>query len=189
MIEGDELISIKRLSSETNDEEDGEGSGNAVFPEEADILLGTSRGWIIRFPVSQLRTLGRTARGVRGVTLHDDKDKVIGLSIVTNEKTNLLFVTENGYGKRTKLGEFRPQNRAGKGLMAFKPDKRNGAMVSFIPVKEKDELITISEQGLVIRAKIAQIPIQKRYALGVTIIRLLPKDKVVNVAIVAKEQK
>jgi DNA gyrase subunit A len=144
---------------------------------------------LIRFPVDQLRPLGRTARGVRGIVLQDEEDRVIGMSVVTGENVNLLFITENGYGKRTKLAEFRPQNRAGKGIMAFKPNKRNGDMVSFIPVQKREELIAISARGLVIRARVSQVPIQKRYAAGVTIIRLSPEDKVVNVAVVPREQK
>ncbi|RJX23519.1 MAG: DNA gyrase subunit A [Dethiobacter sp.] len=180
---GDELISVKRLSNEEN----GNENENTAVPEAADILLATSGGLLIRFPVAQLRTLGRTARGVKGISLQDKDDRVIGLNIVTGENIDLLFVSENGYGKRTKLEEFRPQNRGGKGVMAFKPNKRKGSMVSFIPVLKKEELITITARGLIIRAKISQVPIQRRYAGGVTLIRLTPEDKVVNVAAVAKE--
>ncbi|HAA34901.1 MAG TPA: DNA gyrase subunit A, partial [Firmicutes bacterium] len=169
------------IESENNAE-----NAKGVFDEAADVLLATSGGLLIRFPVSQLRTLGRTARGVKGITLLED-EKVIGMSVVTGDNAVLLFVTENGFGKRTRLSEFRSQNRGGRGVLAFKPSKRSGAMVSFMPVQKKEELIAITARGLIIRAKVSQIPIQKRYAGGVTLMRLTPEDKVVNVAVVARE--
>lgn len=194
LTEGDELISVKRLGYEENPNDTANGNGNghengrenAVFPENADILLATSKGLLIRFPVSQLRTMGRSARGVKGITLQAD-DRVIGMNIAT-ENVDLLFVTENGYGKRTKLEEFRSQNRGGKGILAFKPNKRSGALVAFIPVQKKEELMAITARGLIIREKISQVPVQGRYAGGVTLMRLSAEDKVVNVAAVAKEQ-
>ncbi len=186
---GDELISVKRLIVDKDtgiESENNAENAKGVFDEAADVLLATSGGLLIRFPVSQLRTLGRTARGVKGITLLED-EKVIGMSVVTGDNAVLLFVTENGFGKRTRLSEFRSQNRGGRGVLAFKPSKRSGAMVSFMPVQKKEELIAITARGLIIRAKVSQIPIQKRYAGGVTLMRLTPEDKVVNVAVVARE--
>jgi DNA gyrase subunit A len=188
---GDELASVKRLSNDADkdtgiESENSTENAKATFDETADVLLATSGGLLIRFPVAQLRTLGRTARGVKGITLLKD-EKVIGMSVVTGDNAVLLFVTENGFGKRTRLSEFRSQNRGGRGVLAFKPSKRSGAMVSFMPVQKKEELIAITARGLIIRAKVSQVPIQKRYAGGVTLMRLAPEDKVVNVAVVARE--
>lgn len=133
-----------------------------------------------------MRSLGRTARGVKGIALDED-DKVVGMNIVTREKVNLLFVTEKGYAKRTKLSNFRLQNRGGKGVIAVKSGKHWGSLVNFIPVLKKEELITITARGQIIRAKISEVPVQGRYAGGVTMIRLAPDDKVVNIALVTGE--
>jgi len=192
LAEGDELISVRSLGyEETPQNGDGEkeaeekkGVNDESF-ENADVLLSTSSGFLIRFPVKQLRTMGKAARGVKGISLQE-KDRVIGMNIV-KENIDLLFVTENGFGKRTKLEEFRSQNRGGKGIIAFKLSRRSGALIAFIPVKKKEELMAITARGLIIREKISQIPVQGRYAGGVTLMRLTEDDKVVNVTAVAKE--
>ncbi len=184
LVPGDELISVKRLRSDLEDEDAAENREDIAG--DYHILLATAKGLLIRFPSEQLRSLGRTARGVKGISLAKG-DKVVGMNIVTAGKLNLLFVTEKGYAKRTKLSNFRLQNRGGKGVMAIKSGKHWGSLVNFIPALKKEELITISARGQVIRAKIAEVPIQGRYAGGVTMIRLSPDDKVVNIALVTGE--
>lgn len=184
LAEGDELISVKRLRCDV--EENGDNDNDFGIAGDYHILLATSKGLLIRFPSDQLRSLGRTARGVKGIALDED-DKVVGMNIVTREKVNLLFVTEKGYAKRTKLSNFRLQNRGGKGVIAVKSGKHWGSLVNFIPVLKKEELITITARGQIIRAKISEVPVQGRYAGGVTMIRLAPDDKVVNIALVTGE--
>lgn len=185
LLAGDELISVRQLRN-------GEFSlENAELPapsaEEPDVLLATAQGLLIRFPAEQLRPLGRTARGVKGISLSPG-DTVIGMNLFSpEEKSSLLFVTENGYAKRTELEKFRPQKRGGKGLLAFKYRKREGFLVSFLSVQKKEEIMAITARGLIMRAKISQVPFQGRYARGVTLIRLMPEDKVVKIAAVTKE--
>ena len=184
LVKGDELISVKRLCSDDQDNDNADS--NDGITGDYHILLATSKGLLIRFPSEQLRSLGRTARGVKGITL-EEGDKVVGMNIVAGKKVNLLFVTEKGYAKRTKLSNFRLQNRGGKGIIAIKTGKHWGSLVNFIPVLKKEELITITARGQIIRAKISEVPVQGRYAGGVTMIRLAPDDKVVNIALVTGE--
>ena len=186
LLPGDELISVRQLrNGEPGLENDDVPPMESL--EEPDVLLATAQGLLIRFSAEQLRPLGRTARGVKGITLSAD-DKVIGMNLISpEEKSGLLFVTENGYAKRVELEKFRPQNRGGKGLLAFKYQAREGLLVSFISVQKKEEIIAITARGLIMRAQIAQVPYQGRYARGVTLIRLQAEDKVVKIAAVAKE--
>lgn len=173
---GDELISVQQLS------------GNAELSDalgERDVLLAASNGLLIRFPAEQLRPMGRTARGVKGISLSPGEN-VVAMSL-TGEEKELLFVTEKGYGKRTRLEEFRGQKRGGKGIVAVKTDEKGGRLVSFSPVKKKDDFIIITARGLVIREKASQVSLQGRYARGVTLIRLSPEDKVVNLAIINRD--
>ncbi|MGI6307656.1 MAG: DNA gyrase subunit A [Dethiobacteria bacterium] len=185
LMEGDELISVRQLRNGEAVPESEDLPGPTE--EEPDVCIATAHGLMIRFSAEQLRTLGRTARGVKGITLSPG-DTVIGMNIVSpGEKSGFLFVTENGYAKRTKLEKFRPQNRGGKGLLAFKYRKREGFLVSFLTVQKKEEIMAITARGLIMRAKISQVPFQGRYARGVTLIRLLPEDKVVKIAAVTKD--
>ncbi len=175
LVEGDELISVKSVGSEENDR-----------TEEPSVMLVTRQGWMIRFSVSQLRFLGRTARGVRGISLYPE-DRVVGMVLASGQRKDLLLVSEKGYGKRTRLREFRAQNRGGKGLMAYRHNEDTGELAGFCLVEQRDEFIIITAQGLVIRETAAQVPVQGRYARGVKLIRLSPDDKAVNIAAVTGE--
>jgi len=181
----DELISVKHIKappvSLDNDDTPEVNTG-----EHVDILLVTAYGLLIRFSEEQLRPLGRTARGVRGIYLSDG-DCVVGMSLVSDDNVKLLFVTEKGYGKRTKLEEFRSQNRGGKGIIAIKTGETAGLLCGVFPVQKKEEFIIITARGNIIREKIFQVPIQGRYARGVTLIRLSPEDKVGNIAVLSRE--
>ncbi len=176
--EGDELISVRHVSGEID-----------PTKEESDVMLATSSGFLIRFPVNQLRTLGRTARGVKGITLGPGED-VVAMNLMNPEREkshDLLFVTEKGYGKRTKAAEFRLQNRGGKGIKALKLDERAGRLVSVFPVQSNEEFLIITARGQVIREKVNQVSQMGRYARGVTLIRLSPDDEVVNLAVIKKD--
>jgi DNA gyrase subunit A len=191
LLDGDELITVRQLRNGEADAEqdlaDPQHEKSGKSEEEPDICIATAQGLLIRFSAAQLRTLGRTARGVKGINLSPG-DTVIGMNIVSPaEKSGFLFVTENGYAKRTEVEKFRAQNRGGKGLLAFKYKKREGLLVSFLTVHKKEEIMAITARGLIMRAKISQVPFQGRYARGVTLIRLAPEDKVVKIAAVTKE--
>jgi DNA gyrase subunit A len=171
----DKLISVKHMSPENSQ------------AGEAFVLLATAGGLLIRFPAGQLRPLGRTARGVKGISLATG-DHVVAMNLIYGETEKLLFVTEEGYGKRTLTGDFRPQNRAGKGLKTLKSDERTGNLISFEPVKEEDEFVIITARGVIIRGKVSQVSTLGRYALGVKMIRLDSGDKAVNTAIISSEE-
>ncbi len=174
---GDELISVKQLHRDSN---------SIAEEEDQDVLMLSSQGFLIRFPVTQVRQMGRSAMGVRGIKLAEN-DWAVALNLVSKNDEELLFVTENGYGKRTKVEEFKRQSRGGRGIIALKPSPRSGPLVSFHPVKGKKEFIIVTARGLIIREKISQVSRQGRYAKGVTLIKLSPDDKVVNLAVMADD--
>jgi len=163
--DGDELMAVRRTRGDQH------------------ITLVTNRGMAIRFPETDVRPMGRTARGVIGVRL-DPEDRVIAMAVLEpeDEQGELLLVTENGYGKRTPLEDFRPQGRGGKGLKAVNLTARTGPVVGARKVRPEDELMIISAEGIIIRVEVRGISRQSRYAQGVLIMRLDTGDRVVSVA-------
>ena len=146
--------------------------GTVITDGDNDILLSSYSGKLIRFHESKVRPMGRTARGVKGITLKEDM-KVISLMIGDSSKT-ILCLSENGYGKRTKLEDFPSYNRGGQGVIALKTSERNGQMVSAVAVDEEDGIMLISDKGTLIRTAISQIPTLGRNTQGVKVIK--PKD-------------
>jgi len=146
--------------------------GTVITNGDNDILLSSYSGKLIRFHESKVRPMGRTARGVKGITLKDGM-KVISLMIGDPSKT-ILCLSENGFGKRTKLEDFPSYNRGGQGVIALKTSERNGNMVSAVSVDEVDGIMLISDKGTVIRTAISQIPTLGRNTQGVKVIT--PKD-------------
>ena len=139
--------------------------GTVITNGENDILLSSYSGKLIRFHESKVRPMGRTARGVKGIKLKDDM-KVISLMIGDPSKT-ILCLSENGFGKRTKLEDFPSYNRGGQGVIALKTSDRNGNMVSAVSVDENDGIMLISDKGTLIRTAISQIPTLGRNTQGV----------------------
>ena len=131
------------------------------------ILIATRRGMAIRFPEKDVRAMGRTARGVIGIRLTDDDD-VIGTSIAGDDMT-VLSVTENGFGKRTKVGEYRLQHRGGQGIINIKTTARNGNVVGMLTVDDRDEIVVVSTDGIVIRMAVRDIRTIGRNTQGVKI--------------------
>ena len=150
----------------------------------SDIVLGTKEGLAIRFPENKVRSMGRTAYGVRGVSLRG-KDQVIGMVVIKRE-ASLLVVTENGYGKRSPISDYRVTNRGGKGVINVKTTDRNGKVVAIKEVLEDDELMIITEKGIIIRQPIKQIKEIGRNTQGVRLINLDEGDKVMDVARLVK---
>ncbi len=145
-----------------------------------EIILATKKGKAVRFAEKEVRNMGRTAAGVKGVKLASD-DQVIGMVTVMRGAT-LLVVSENGYGKRSNVPDYRITRRGGKGVIAVKTTEKIGKLVSIRCVYETEDLMIITSNGLIIRLPIKTIPIIGRNTQGVRLIRLNPGDKVADVA-------
>ncbi len=154
---------------------------------EQEILLATKLGKAIRFPEEMVRDVGRSACGVKGISL-GKKDEVIGMEVVKPDAT-LLTVAENGFGKRTLFSQYRSQGRGGKGVINIKTTKRNGEVVSVRTVVDDDDLMMITQEGMIVRCSIKDIRTIGRSTQGVKLISLGEKDKVVSVArLAAKDE-
>jgi DNA gyrase subunit A len=131
--------------------------------------------------------MGRSARGVKGIAL-EKRDQVVSMDIIRDEAVAILAVTENGFGKRTRVSEYRRQSRAGKGVINIKTTRRNGKVVSARHVKEDSEVIIITEGGKIIRLQAARIrQTLSRSAQGVKLIELDGGDKVADLTLVPRE--
>ena len=140
---------------------------------QREILLGTKQGITIRFKEEDVRAMGRTAHGVRGITL-EPGDEVIGMETITPDSTTaILTVTEGGYGERTPVNEYRVEGRGGKGIISVKTTERNGPAVGFLQVRDEDEIMLMAAQGKVLRCKVDDIREIGRNTQGV---RLLDMD-------------
>jgi len=152
-----------------------------------DIILATKGGQAIRFPETKVRDMGRAAYGVRGVALQKG-DEVIGMVVAKREAT-LLSVTENGYGKRSSISDYRVTNRGGKWIINIRATERNGTVIAIKEVLDPDELMLITQKGIVVRISIKSITIIGRATQGVKLINLDKGDKLVDVARVVSEEK
>ncbi len=150
-----------------------------------DIILVTKNGMAIRFNEADARPLGRVSQGVRGIKLSED-DEVIGMGAFI-ENTTLLVVTENGFGKRTKLSEYKVQNRGGKGILTYRVTEKTGKLVGTKLVCEDDDVMLISSDGTIIRIKAKDISLLGRATQGVTLMRMDPGTHLVGVARIEKE--
>lgn len=151
-----------------------------------EILLATREGKAIRFPESQVRDMGRSAKGVKGIRL-SKKDEVIAMEIVNPEAT-VLTVTSLGFGKRTQFKEYRTQSRGGKGIINIRVTKKNGEAVGLKTVFDKDEIMLITERGVIVRCPVKDIRTTGRASQGVRVIKLDAKDKIASVASVIVEE-
>lgn len=176
--EGDELLEAKLTNGESQ------------------IILAVKSGKLVRFEETKTRPMGRTASGVRGITLKDDTDEVIGMVTVDKENINdsqILVVTENGYGKRTKLvdedGEdvYRITNRGGKGVKTLNITEKTGNLISINAVTDADDLMIINKSGLTIRMAIEDLRVMGRATQGVKLINLKGKDSIAAVTKVMKD--
>jgi DNA gyrase subunit A len=166
--EEDELISVK-LTDGTKE-----------------IIIGTKNGMLIRFPEEDVRSMGRTATGVKGITLRNG-DEVVGMEVL-EENTEVLIVTKNGYGKRTPAMEYRVQSRGGKGIRTCNITEKNGSVVSMRVVTGEEDLMLITTGGVLIRLDVSEISSMGRNTQGVRLIRL-DENKNEFVATVAKVEK
>ncbi|TAK59714.1 MAG: DNA gyrase subunit A [Bacteroidetes bacterium] len=154
---------------------------------KSDIVIGTSEGIAIRFHESEARSMGRTAGGVRAIKL-DKKDRVVGAVAVRRQTTTILVVSENGFGKRSDLADYRVSHRGGKGVYTLKVTDKTGNMISIKEVLDNDDIVVVTSQGIIIRQPAKTIRVAGRNTQGVRLIRLDEKDSVTAVAAVPSEE-
>jgi len=168
--EGDELLEAKLTTGSSQ------------------VILGLKSGKAIRFEESKTRPMGRNASGVRGVTLADEKDEVIGMVAVNNLEENILVVSEKGYGKRSELEDYRITNRGGKGVKTLTITEKTGNLVAIKSVTDADDLMIINRSGVAIRISIEDLRVMGRATQGVKVINLRADDEIAAVAKVIKEE-
>jgi len=153
----------------------------------SEVMLAVRSGKAIRFNESIVRPIGRTASGVRGIKLGSDKDEVIGMICVQDENENILVVSENGYGKRSEIDDYRVTNRGGKGVKTINITEKTGDLIAIKNVSDENDLMIITQKGLTIRLAISSISVLGRATQGVRVINLKDDDRIASVARVTIE--
>lgn len=159
-----------------------------ISDAEDQLFISTKKGYAIRMATGEIRSLKRNTTGVRGITLREDDNVVSALLIKNTEEENILTVTENGYGKRTRINEYPLQGRAGKGVINLKCNEKTGNIVEVKPVRPEEELMAITSLGVVLRTPVETVSIYGRTAMGVKIIRTSENEKLVAIAKVKNEK-
>ena len=155
---------------------------------ESQVMLALKSGKAIRFEEAKTRPMGRGASGVRGITLAHDTDEVIGMISVDDMESNILVVSENGYGKRSSLDDYRITNRGGKGVKTISITEKTGSLVSIKNVTDEDDLMIINKSGIAIRMAVEDLRVMGRATQGVKLINLKGSDSIAAVAKVMKEE-
>ena len=168
--EGDELLEAKLTTGESQ------------------VMLALKSGKAIRFEEAKTRPMGRGASGVRGITLSHDEDAVIGMISVNDMESNILVVSENGYGKRSNLEDYRITNRGGKGVKTISITDKTGHLVSIKNVTDEDDLMIINKSGIAIRMSVEDLRVMGRATQGVKLINLKGSDSIAAVAKVMKDE-
>ncbi|MEI6125024.1 MAG: DNA gyrase subunit A [Pseudomonadota bacterium] len=159
--------------------------GANITDGSREIFLGTKKGMAIRFPEDDVRSMGRTAQGVRGITL-DKEDEVVAMEVLRGDST-LLTITERGGGKRSNIAEYRRQSRGGKGIITIKTDARNGNVVGMKQVIEEDNIMIITSSGKIIRIDVKNISVIGRNTKGVRLISVDENERVVGITRIAED--
>lgn len=168
--EGDELLSARLTTGDSQ------------------VMLALRSGKAIRFEESKTRPMGRNASGVRGITLANDNDEVVGMVAVNDMETNILVVSENGYGKRSSLDDYRITNRGGKGVKTISITEKTGKLVSILNVSDEDDLMIINRSGIAIRIAVKDLRVMGRATQGVRLINLRETDAIAAVAKVMPDE-
>jgi DNA gyrase subunit A len=148
----------------------------------SEIVMALKSGRAIRFNESTVRPMGRTATGVRGITLEDEHDEVVGMISIDNPETTVLVVSEKGYGKRTDIDDYRVTNRGGKGVKTLNVTEKTGKLVAIKGVTDKEDLMIINKSGIIIRIAISELRTMGRATQGVRLITLKENDEIASVA-------
>lgn len=168
--EGDELLEA-RLTNGTDE-----------------VIMALKSGRAIRFNESTVRPMGRNASGVRGITLASESDEVIGMICVSDPQTNILVVSEKGYGKRSDLDDYRITNRGGKGVKTLNITEKTGNLIAIKDVTDSDDLMIINKSGIAIRMAVASLRVMGRATQGVRLINLRDEDEIAAVAKISQEE-
>ena len=155
---------------------------------ESQVLIAVRSGKILRFEEGKTRPMGRTASGVRGITLGHDKDEVVGMVSVNDMESEILVVSEKGYGKRSSLEDYRITNRGGKGVKTLNVTDKTGELVSIKNVTDADDLMIINKSGLTIRMHVEDLRVMGRATQGVRLINIKGNDSIAAVARVMREE-
>ncbi|WP_116788232.1 DNA gyrase subunit A [Flavobacterium psychrotrophum] len=155
---------------------------------ESQVLIAVKSGKLVRFEEGKTRPMGRSASGVRGITLADDKDEVIGMVSVNDMNSEILVVSEKGYGKRSSLEDYRITNRGGKGVKTLGITDKTGALVSINSVTDADDLMIINKSGLTIRMAVSDLRVMGRATQGVRLINIKGNDSIAAVTKVMREE-
>jgi DNA gyrase subunit A len=148
----------------------------------SEIVMALKSGRAIRFNESTVRPMGRTATGVRGITLDDESDEVVGMISIDNPETTVLVVSEKGYGKRTDIDDYRVTNRGGKGVKTLNVTDKTGKLVAIKGVTDKEDLMIINKSGIIIRIAVSELRTMGRATQGVRLITLKGDDEIASVA-------
>ena len=167
--EDDELIDVRLTDGERN------------------VVMVTHEGMSITFAESDVKPVGRVSQGVIGIRLDPD-DYVVGMEPIYDEKAYLLTITENGFGKRTELSEYRVQTRAGKGVITYKITPKTGKVVGIKVVKDEDDVMLITDKGIIIRLEVPNISVLGRSTQGVTLMKTNDGGKVVSIAKISPDE-
>jgi len=165
-------------------EEDDELIDVQLTDGECEIFIASRLGQTARFNETDVRPMGRVARGVKGINLAEN-DQVVGMGVL-NEKSTILTITENGFGKRTKHTEYRKTKRGGKGVITIKTTKRNGKVVGIMKVSDDDQLMILTSSGKMIRLETSGISVISRNTQGVKLVSLSANEKVIGFTRLAK---
>jgi DNA gyrase, A subunit len=155
---------------------------------ESQILIAVKSGKLVRFEEGKTRPMGRSASGVRGITLRDEKDEVIGMVSVNDMESEILVVSENGYGKRSSLDDYRITNRGGKGVKTLSITDKTGELISINNVTDADDLMIINKSGLTIRMEVSDLRVMGRATQGVRLINIKGNDSIAAVTKVIREE-
>ena len=156
----------------------------ALTDGNKEIVLGCSSGKSIRFKEDEVRSMGRSASGVTGMRFKQNDDYIVGMAVIDSDSSEILVVTENGYGKRTDAGEYRLQSRGGTGVKALNVTERNGKLVTLTAVNDNKDLIITTDKGVNIRIRIKDISVTGRAAQGVKLIRLKDEQSISTIAVI-----
>ena len=149
---------------------------------KCDIMIAVKSGKAIRFPEEKVRPMGRTASGVKGISLDNEGDEVIGMICIESGKSDVLVVSENGYGKRSSIEDYRITNRGGKGIKTINMTEKTGNLIALLDVTDEDNLMIINRSGLTIRLDVSTLRVMGRNTQGVRLINLRNDDAIAAVA-------